>query len=218
MPVFIGYLVNSALCALKIGVFAFVFLISVECCNAQNGHAQGCLDTVPDCYVDKWQGVETTTYSFCVAGKVCTITVTYCYRLACGAYRDISIRTISFDPDCVGNLVSTSQLVDMAMTAAVRHRYYSGDQNYQNIPQCPSNNIDWRVVNAPCWTYVMVGDTQYAVPCIGTGFCFITYKVCWTTCPDEPCGDIGVPCIRAQRNSASGTGQCTSEGCFEICS
>jgi hypothetical protein len=176
-----------------------------------------CATTLPDCTSDLWEGPDTTTFGVCVGINTCTITVTYCHRRACDTYNDISIRCITYDPDCVGSSLTWQQLVDAAVQAAVRHRVELNDPNYNGIPQCPSTSTVFRVINSPCFSSMTIGGVRYVRPCTGTGACFMTYSMCWDLCPKFPCDDtLQEECVKTTRQSTWGTGSCPY-GCFEFC-
>lgn len=171
----------------------------------------------PDCHSDSWIGPEQTTFVICSNGRPCTFTVQYCHRRACGVFNDIAITCIvASDPSCAQDY-TMKQLGELAVNAAVNHRFQQSDPNYQNIPPCPQYNVTWRVYAASCWLF---RDGVY-LPCAGSGQCFATYRVCWDLM-QQGCNDLMLPRVRTTRGSTIASGNCPqwtpeADPCLEWC-
>lgn len=138
---------------------------------------------LPDCQNDPWSNPESV---FTFTYGTCTFEVHYAWRLACGTYCDLQIRSIhnlSADPSCA--TMSVQQLISIASVQLILHEM-NGPKHHKDhcTPLNPNDcNLFWRVSNGACWNYSPlqnpVGGWQGSwSSCYQDACCLSTYEVC----------------------------------------
>ena len=159
-----------------------------------------CPNPPPDC----WEPFLGPYSGFINIGP-CVFEYKFCYRLACGVYRDVFIGPIinhsSDDPDCSADIFNEEyykkRLVHAAMADVVGrlnpwdNPMESWGKNYvpPPIPNCTlASQTQWRFFKPNCWSEwsPVYWDEQDGnlkrtmLPCFNEGaLCVQTYRYCW---------------------------------------
>lgn len=158
---------------------AFLLLASL---GSADVIAQGGCPPTPDCHSDPWIGLTSTTYFLPGNNGPCTVTVWFCYRVACGMYFDMYITGVVMSIECNG-LYTNDQILDGAIDAVWQANPWGA-----TISNCPQGTPVWRVFSAGCYAAVPPGGCSQGPPpdpttvtlesCEESSQCFALYNIC----------------------------------------
>lgn len=128
--------------------------------------------TPPDCPGDAW---ITTTSTINIGG--CVITYTYCYRIACGTWKDIYLDKISYGVGC-GTVIGSytvNQIIDEIQKKIVYENPWGG----VGLPPCPTMSApQYRFFAGTCYYFCQITDYVEVRWCNPEALCYETYKAC----------------------------------------
>lgn len=154
----------------------------------------------------------------------CTITVTWCWRIACGILYDGVITSITYSGICPGTL-SPSQIQEEAIREIARINPWG-----VVIPPCPQQSeIIWRVGKLACVAeYEIIGSGGWILlwPCEPQSRCWETYTACYVINPINGNRVIqitksnsfpSIPCSQTAPSQSIPFEVILRSNCYEIC-
>ena len=127
----------------------------------------------PDCPADPFvPGTPCVQY----ISPGCSVTVNWCWRVACGVYYDFVVTSIVFsNPTCYSSTIQMNQIVDEAFKDAIKNNPWNA-----NIPPCPAKMTGWRLGRIGCAAvFTDTGNQLRWVPCIPETRCWEVYEICY---------------------------------------
>lgn len=107
----------------------------------------------------------------------CTITVTWCWRIACGIWNDFVITSITSSGICPGALTSL-QIQEEALKEAIKQNPWGA-----TIPPCPQQSqVTWRLSKLACVAeYEIIGSGGMTLlwPCEPVSYCWEMLTSCY---------------------------------------
>jgi hypothetical protein len=142
----------------------FSLLISIE--------SKAACPSPTDCLSDAWTTVTVTTN---ING--CTVTYKYCYRLACGTWKDLYLDEITFGFGCtpIGGAYDINDLIEDIQKQIL----YSNPWGGIGLPPCPTMSpTHYRFFAGTCFYYCRITDYVTVKWCNPDAICYQTYKAC----------------------------------------
>ncbi len=155
----------------------------------------------------------------------CTITITWCWRIACGVWHDMVITSITYSGICPG-LLTPSQVQEQALKEAIRQNPWGAV-----IPPCPQQSqVTWRLGKLACVAeYEIIGSGGMTLlwPCQPESRCWERFTTCYTINPTN--GNLvyhityignsfaAIPCDQTQTPSDLPFSVILRQDCHDIC-
>ncbi len=168
-------------------------LVAVVCFLSFHIKSKAQCPTPPDCPNDPF--IPGTPYVE-VLSPTCTVTVNWCWRIACGTWNDLVITSIRLDGDCTDILPYLSFYQDQAIEAIFLQNPWGAA-----IPPCPAqSSAFWRLGKIGCGIFILVQqDIMTLQPCEPVSRCWERVTVCYRTSPinglpyDVSTTNVGTP-------------------------
>lgn len=202
-------------------ILALVVLSVITVHNSTINQANAQCPTPPDCLSDPFVPGPPIV----INDGPCTITITWCWRVACGMYNDMVVTSITYSGICPGAL-NPSQVQEEALKEAVLQNPWGA-----NVPPCPQQSqVNWRLGKLACVAeYEIIGSGGWTLlwPCQPESRCWERYTTCFTINPTTNKKVINItyvgksfaaiPCEQTHTPSELPFSVILRQGCHEIC-
>lgn len=203
----------------SIFVVLLISIVSINQITLNQASAQ-CPSPPPDCLMDPFVAGPPIV----INDGACTITITWCWRIACGIWHDMVITSITYSGICPGAL-SPAQVQDEALKEAIRQNPWGA-----SIPPCPQQSqITWRLGKLACVAeYEIIGSGGWILlwPCEPQSRCWEMFTSCYTIGPNgnhvihiTKVGDSfpAIPCSQTSTPENLPFSVILRRDCYDIC-
>lgn len=125
--------------------------------------------TPPDCPSDTW---TTVTVTETIGG--CLVTYTYCWRNACGVYKDFYLDSFNWPIGCTPS-ITVSEITDIIEKKIL----YANPWGGAGLPPCPAMSVPiYRFYAGQCYYTCPITDIMYIRWCNPEALCYQVYRAC----------------------------------------
>ena len=150
----------------------FILIVAILFAMFAGMQTKAACPTPPDCPSHTWTTVTVTTN---ING--CTVTYTYCHRIACGVWKDLYLDKITFGFGC--SPFTGSYDINDLITDIQKQILYSNPWGGAGLPPCPTMSApQYRFYAGTCYYECKITDYVEIRWCNPEALCYEIYKAC----------------------------------------